>query len=208
MKKLFPLLFLPLIAVAADKHVHGEANLYLVLDHKENILVEFESPAANLIGFEHEPSNAKEHHLVADAINQLHNYKNLVSFPKGECHLVTAKVHSPFSTEETHNKNGHDEHSSHHHDAHHDHKKHHDHHNEHGNEDTHASHDHHDHGSSETHAEFHAQYQLSCHALPKVKQAMITALDNFSGIETLTTEWINGDRQGTATSKKSEAILL
>lgn len=213
MKKLLMLSLLPLISVAADKHVHGEANLYIVLDGADKVLVEFESPAANIIGFEHEPRTAKQHAAVANAVKELQNYKTLVDLPQGSCKLLSAKVTSPFKAEE------HDHHNQHkHHDHHDDHKHdkhehgHHDHHDEHKHahhdEHKHEGHDDHDHnGHGEAHADFHAEYSLQCKQLTNIKQAVVTAFDHFAGMEKITVEWINDDKQGSAKSTKAKNTL-
>lgn len=227
MKKLLMLSLLPLVSVAADKHVHGEANLYIVLDDTDKVLVEFESPAANIIGFEHAPRTDKQHATIAHAIKELQSYQTLIDFPKGNCQLLNAKVTSPFTAEEAHEE--HDHHDKHKHDDHkahdkhnheeHDHHEHHDEHEEHDHHEHHDEHKHahhdehghddhgHDHGGETTHSDFHGEYSLQCKQLGDIKQAVVNAFDHFTGMEEITVEWINGDKQGSATSTKKQNTL-
>ena len=46
-----------------DSHQHGLAELRLLLE-EQRIEIEFESPAFNLVGFEHKTSNPEEKSLV------------------------------------------------------------------------------------------------------------------------------------------------
>ncbi len=45
--------------VEEDAHVHGVASLNIAQDGK-NLLIEFMSPAVNLIGFEYQPSSVED----------------------------------------------------------------------------------------------------------------------------------------------------
>ena len=46
-----------------DAHVHGEAELNIVIEGRE-LLMELESPSFNLVGFEHEPQSLNQQDLV------------------------------------------------------------------------------------------------------------------------------------------------
>jgi hypothetical protein len=226
MKALFLLSLLPIASFAADKHVHGEANLFIVLDKGPKVLAEFESPAANIIGFEHTPKTPEERKSVADATAQLQKYDSLLEFPNGECQLVSSSVTQPFGEshdeheeelkhhgkhEDEHEHHDEHEHESEH--AHHDEHEHeneheHEHHDEHKHESEHAHHDEHehhdDHGKTEGHSEFQATYHLSCKHPEKITHATIRAFSQFAGIEKLTVEWITPNKQGSSVNTKQD----
>jgi hypothetical protein len=228
MKALFLLSLLPLASIAADKHVHGEADLFIVLENGPKVLVEFESPAANIVGFEYTPKTQDEKNSVLEATSKLQKYSTLIDFPQGGCHLVSSSVTQPFNDASTTKKDDHDHHEEHaHHDDHKEHGHHnehdeHEHHKEHGHHKEHNEHEHHeehndhahheehdehehhdnhkDHDHSESHAEFHAEYQLSCKHPEKIQHATIRAFSQFAGIEKLSVQWITSDTQGAVTT--------
>ena len=79
---------------AHGAHVHGLANLNLVLDG-ENVLVELQSPAANLVGFEHAPSSEADKTAVQEAVRKLEAGNALFAFnSEAGCALAAAEVKS------------------------------------------------------------------------------------------------------------------
>jgi len=116
-------------------HVHGFASINLAIDDEE-LQIEFVSPAASIVGFEYEPSNARERKAVADAIALLSDPAKLFVLPASagcELHEVEAERHA----EGEHDEDGEDEHG----------------------EDEHA---HEDSDAGESHSEFHAHYHYDC----------------------------------------------
>ena len=65
-------------------HVHGEAVLNLAIENK-TILIEFESPAMNIIGFEHEPKTEEQISITNEANQLLRDYSNLLTIPGSQC---------------------------------------------------------------------------------------------------------------------------
>ncbi len=174
------LLLFPLSTMAADKHVHGEADLFIAINNQQ-VLIELESPAANIVGFEHKPHNSDEKAIVSRSLDLLANYKQLIQFPDGECKQVSADIKNPFTAmkEEKHSEK-HD----------------------------HGHHDHHDHGNeAEGHAEFHAEYTLSCKNTQGLKKALVRAFETFSGLEKVTVNWLNTSKQGTSTMTPSKTTI-
>ena len=137
-----------------DAHVHGVANLNVALDGSV-LMIELDSPAANIVGFEHAPENEEQAHAVEEAIELLKNGERLFDFSeKAQCTLHDAHVNTDMET------GHHDEHDS--ADKHHDDDSHgHDDHDK-NDEKAHAGedHDHDDHGSS--HSEFEVAYHFEC----------------------------------------------
>lgn len=181
---------------AQDKHVHGEAELYIAMQGQE-LLIELESPAANIIGFEHEPHTKAQKETLHKAMKSLSSYQSIVTLTNGGCQQVSNNVENPFSKHEDHHKehkhhhddHKKDKHAGHHHGSHH--------------KDHHDKHDKHD---EETHADFHVSYRLTCSHIADIKQADITAFKGFPGIEKLSVNWVSSSGQGgmTATRHKTQ----
>lgn len=92
-----------------DSHVHGVAEMNLAVD-ASSILIELNSPAANIVGFEHKPRDEDEHKRVEQAIQRLQEADSLFNFTDdARCQLDNADV----VTELEH---GHDDHEHHGHD--------------------------------------------------------------------------------------------
>ena len=96
-----------------DSHQHGVAELNIAIDGS-NLMIELQSPAANIVGFEHSPRNAQQRTLIDNAVNTLEKPEQLFLIsPEARCILEEAEVDSDIV------KKGHD----HKHDHDHDHKK-------------------------------------------------------------------------------------
>jgi hypothetical protein len=82
-----------------DAHVHGVAALNVAVD-ADTLLVELDTPAANIVGFEHPPRDAAERAAVAAAREQLADGAALfVPNAEAECvqmsHAVSLDLGSP-----------------------------------------------------------------------------------------------------------------
>lgn len=149
-----------------DSHVHGEGMLNIAIENKE-IHIELESPAANIVGFEHSPQNHKQEEAVHLAEELLSNGNALFTFTKkAGCQLIGAKVTQNIDAEhktETHHKeHGHE------HDSHHDHDAHKD-----------------EHHAESAHSEFHATYHFECKQPEKIQVIDVTLFDLFKNFEKL-----------------------
>ncbi len=219
----------PLYALGAGKHVHGEAELFIALQDNK-VLLELETPAANILGFEHKPSNKKEHQKLKNSLELLATHTSLVALKKGSCKQVSSDIESPYEIQNDdkheHDDEHHSEHKHHdsHDDEHHAEHKHHDshdddHHEEHKHHDSHdddhhAEHKHHDshddeHHSESEHSDFHVQYALNCSDIDSIKGIEVTAFESFQGFENIQVNWVAGDKQGSqkATAKKTSVTL-
>jgi hypothetical protein len=73
-------------------HVHGSGQLNVVLDGT-TLEIELDSPAANLVGFEHAPRNADERGQLEQAMARLHDTAALFTLPAAAgCQLQEVKV--------------------------------------------------------------------------------------------------------------------
>ena len=77
-----------------DAHEHGAAMLGMAQEGKL-IQMELDSPAFNMVGFEHTPSNANEEEKVALMLAQLKMGSILFTFPAAaKCQLVNVDISS------------------------------------------------------------------------------------------------------------------
>ena len=81
---ILPLLLTASISSANEAHVHGLAHLTLALEG--NVLaIQFESPAGNLIGFEHKAKTEQEIQKVTQAKQVLSATDKVFTFHGTEC---------------------------------------------------------------------------------------------------------------------------
>lgn len=122
-------------------HSHGHSTLNIVQEG-HNLELMLESPAVNIIGFEHSPTNQEEKQLVDKAMQQLRQGEQLFVFPPdAQCVQAAVKIVSELAEDSTHN----------------DHKE----------SDTHDhDHDEHEHSShrdqQQGHSDFVIHYQFEC----------------------------------------------
>ena len=161
------------LAQSADSHVHGTAELNVVLMGQQ-LQVEFVSPAINLLGFERTPITDEESAVMDDTINQLRHGGWLIEGIPTACQLSTEEFEAPEYEEHESGPHDHEYESSEH-----DHES--------------SEHD------AEAHSNFRVRYLYDCDTAPR-KQLKILAFDHYSGIETLTVQWIADQQQGYALS--------
>ncbi len=180
-----------------EAHVHGIAELTVALEGNR-LEMHLESPAANIVGFEHQVSTNKQHHAVKTAEKRLESPQKLFSFAGTNCSTQQVSVDLSAVTglkEESHEHHTDEEHA--HHDDHHGEK-----HDDHG-------HDEHDAHHEKTHSDIEARYHFACKQGEKLKSISVNLLDHFPGIEELHTQWITEAGQGAAElSAKSKVIHL
>lgn len=94
-----------------DSHEHGVAALNLAVDGNA-VIIELESPAANIVGFEHKPRNQAQRDQVKQAIKRFEAAEALFLFsPAAKCELDEAEVETELA-EKDHHDHGHDHHES------------------------------------------------------------------------------------------------
>ncbi len=163
-------------------HVHGIAALNLALEGNE-VQIELDSPAANIVGFEHAPSSADDHAALGKAVATLKDGDRLFKFnDEAGCRMETATVTSELLDEE------HDEHAGHAEEEGHDHEEH-----EHGKKDEHEHA-----GEGETHSDIDATYHFECDTPDKLAQLTVELFEAFSGLEELKVQYVIETKQGAA----------
>lgn len=116
-------LILPALAQAESygvqqAHVHGAANLFIVQEETE-LEITLETPAMNLLGFEHAPSTAEQHQQVAEVAALLTSAQQLFGFSEAQCQLLEADVEMPAMMDEHEHEETHSGHQhGHQHSAH------------------------------------------------------------------------------------------
>ena len=90
-----------------DAHEHGAARLNVVLDGQA-LELELESPAMNLVGFEHAANSAVDKAKVAAVRSQLQDPQALFGLSAGACTLSEAELESALFADDQH------EHEEHH----------------------------------------------------------------------------------------------
>ena len=155
-----------------ESHQHGLAELRLLLE-EQRIEIEFESPAFNLVGFEHKASNPEEKSLVRNVEAILASPSPLLSLEGGACSLGSSQVDVSSIT------GGGEKH---------------DHEAEHEHEDKHE----HAHKDETSHADISAIYSFSCDNLRGLRYVEVNFFDIFSGLESIKGLWVSETSQGAA----------
>ena len=172
-------------------HVHGIAHLNVALE-EETLYMEFVSPAANIVGFEHHPKNKAERNAVASARNTLKNAEAVFKLPPAAgARLVEASVESEAEHDTHHDAEHGHEGEEHHASEHaHDDEKHHE-------KEAGSDHDHHDadEHEGETHSDFKAVYRFTCQNPDKLATIDVRLFELFPGIEEIEVQILTETKQ-------------
>ncbi|MBM97356.1 MAG: hypothetical protein CMI09_16075 [Oceanospirillaceae bacterium] len=166
-------------------HVHGVAELMLAQEGNE-LEIMLESPAANIVGFEHKASSEEQIAAVERAEALLNAPLQLFVF-NGDCKVHETELDMESVEPEEHGHHAHeDEHDHEHKDHHAEHKHDHDH------DDDHKGH-------ASSHGEISAHYHFDCQSGADVTSVTLNLKQHFPAIETLSVSWITEQGQGAAT---------
>ena len=157
-----------------EAHVHGGASLNLVLDD-QSLFIEFESPAYNLVGFEHEPKDQIQQKEVQDTLSLLSKPRKVFGFSAQAGCLVESVSVTTTMAGVGKNTVGYEE--EHHEEEHHDHSD--------G-----------DSTNKESHSEFKANYLMICSEPEKLRTIEFKLFKEFLGLKSVQVQWINGEGQG------------
>ncbi|RWX54066.1 DUF2796 domain-containing protein [Photobacterium chitinilyticum] len=199
-----------------DAHVHGVVEFNIAQDGKD-LLMEITAPGADVVGFEHAPSNKQQQLQLEGAIAQLNNAGELIAFSSASnCLLADVHVTETLTADEGHESHAGHDHDEHDHDSHaeHDHDEHdHDSHAEHDHDehdhDSHAEHDHdeHDHDSHAGHGDFSAQYVFRCENIEQLTSLQVNWFRHFPTTETITVQAITESNQSTAQLTPTDTVF-
>lgn len=98
-------------------HVHGEATLHLIAVGTE-LQIEFNSPAINIIGFEHPPRTPEQSQAVSDATQQLEHADTLLTLQGSGCEISAAETATEGFDSSGHSHSHEHEHHDHNHHGH------------------------------------------------------------------------------------------
>ena len=182
-----------------EAHTHGMAQM-TVLYEAGQLLIELETPAANILGFEHSPQNTEQWQQLSQRKKSLTEPKNVIVL-QPDCEVQSVKVELPFrDKEEAANisKQPAAEPPKHAHDGHKPHEGYDNH-----NDGTHSDHNAEPH---ETHQDIHLSYAWQCHRLvpPTIKLQVFSLYPNFEKIQA---QWIANGKQGATILDKNHVSL-
>lgn len=151
-----------------DAHEHGVASLNLVVDGNQ-VSLELDSPAANLVGFEYQPSTDEDRATVARVKAALEQADGLFTLTAAaDCQLQQVELDSPLFA-----AHDHDEHD--HHDA-----------------DEHAQDDEHEHGE---HADIEGRFDYVCAAPEQLEALTLPLFNDFPAMQRIQVQAITASGQ-------------
>ncbi len=177
-------------------HQHGVGELNLAREGAE-VQIEMESPAANILGFEHAPGTAAEHATLKRAIDTLKHGGELFRFSEdAQCRLVEVLVDTPLMDPDHDQEPEQGNHPAH--------KDEHD--NEHDGKHDDSDADQDPHGG-ETHADITARYRFTCSHPMKLQQIDVGLFRAFPATGRLVVQYISDDKQGAAELTATNRVL-
>lgn len=162
-----------------EAHTHGEARMAMIYDEGV-LLIEIQSPAENILGFEHFPQSKEEQELVNKSLNLLDKPEKIIELTPG-CVLKNKRIVSPFLKGDA---------------AEGDSDKKHQHADEHKKQDV------------SSHKEFKLHYEYSCKDTSTLN-IRLRVFEYFNGFKKVHAQWIAFSKQGMKIlNKKDQALEL
>ena len=176
-------------------HVHGAAELMVALEGN-SVEIMLESPAANIVGFEHKATSAEQIAAVEQAEALLKQPLTLFALG-GQCRVSELELNMDAVEPEAHEQ--HHDHEQQDDDSHQ--EKHHDEH-KHDHDEHEEAHDQKEQDSS--HGEVGAHYHFKCQNSDQIDSITINLGQYFPAIESLSVAWVTENGQGAMTLNKSQ----
>ena len=168
-----------------DAHVHGVAHLNAAVEGT-SIHLEFTSPAANIVGFEHQPRTPEQKNNVRNAIEKLEDdSKHFILSSEAQCRLSKFSVKTDIEHDDDHDADA-------------DHKHEHEHEKEAGRgegEDNDQKHHEENEDGHARHSEFHSEYRFVCKNPGKLSQMDVMLIQSFPGIEHIEVQLLTKTKQ-------------
>ena len=163
------------------KHEHGVASLSLAVDNK-GLEISLDSPAANLVGFEHQPSTDEQSQQVAKVKAQLENPTSLFDIPAAaECSLTKTELQAALMQISSDNETAKPEHKQ-----------------------AGEKHEH----EEQAHSDIEATWQFTCTKPAELGSLSTKLFAAFPEIKKLNVEWLNGDKASAVSLEQDAAVLL
>ena len=179
----------PLLAEERRQHAsheHGVGNLDVALEGAA-LHIGLDSPAVNIVGFEHAPKTAEEREILQRAVARLEDGAVLFTMPKAAgCRLVDAEVQTPLIDHEESTAHA-DEHEDSHHDHHHAHDE--------------------GHENEKVHADVTATWRFTCAHPEALNGVNVKLFETFPLTQRLQVQFITVNRQGGAELNTSNSVL-
>jgi len=154
-------------------HVHGIATLNVALDGHD-LYMELESPAANIVGFEHEPKNDAQAQQLHDALELLESAEKMVSLPVvAECMAGATHLAGEETREHDHDTGHHDDD---------------------GEEKAEDSH-----GEHSDHSDISVTYQFHCENPEKLESIGVRLFEHYPGFEKINVQLLTSKKQTAVT---------
>lgn len=184
---------LPLLSTAEVErqhgaHEHGAATLMVSAEGHE-LTIMLDSPAYNILGFEHSPSTEEQHAALTAAVAKLERGASLFNMDRAAgCEFEDGHVTTPWQEDNGHEaeEHGHAE-------------------DDHGHEDEH-DHDHEDEHES-AHTDILTEWHFHCDDLSKLSEIEVELFGAFSNLEDLDAQYLLEDNQGAAELSPKETTL-
>jgi hypothetical protein len=171
-------------------HVHGIAALNLALEGNE-VWIELDSPAANIVGFEHAPSSEDDHAALDRAVATLNDGDRLFDFnDEAGCRMATASVTSELLHEENEEHEGHADAEA-----------------EALGREEEEGHKHEGEHEGEAHSDIEAAYHFECDAPGKLTSLTVELFEAFSGMEKLNVQYVIESEQGAAELTAKDHVI-
>lgn len=179
-------------------HAHGMADLNVVTEGNQ-LLIEWISPSANIVGFEYSPVTEEEKAAVRQAEEALGQAQDLFGIPaEAQCLVEHVDIKSHMLAEHE-GEEHHDEHEG---------EEHHDEHEGEAHHDEHEGDEHHEHeGDSGVHSEYSVTYEFNCTQMDKLTEINVNLFDVFPLTESLNVQLVTASGQTQKTLDKNDSLL-
>jgi hypothetical protein len=168
-----------------NAHTHGLAHMNILYE-AGLLLVELETPAANMLGFEHMPQNTKEWQQLHKLEQRLNRPENIIVLTP-YCDLQNVDIKLPFTEEKEAKNDKNNEHSHQHHE-------------------THQQPTQKNNKAYDKHQNIHLNYTWQCTELmPPVLYTPV--FNSFSGFEKIKVQWVSNGKQGARELTKMHTTL-
>jgi hypothetical protein len=160
-------------------HEHGAAALMIAWSGDE-VAIDLQTPAFNVLGFEYAPASAAEQALLEESVAALEAGDLFQLTPAAECTLTSASVHTELADE----AHGHEEEEG-----------------EHDDEDE-------EHDDEDTHSDIDVSYNFHCLHPERIESLDATALfAQFPNFEDLRAAWISDTQQSAKDLTANDPVL-
>ncbi len=157
-------------------HTHGEGQITLIY-HEGRLQIELQSPAANMLGFEHRPTTEQQWQALEQLSLTLNQPQRLVTLPPA-CKVTNVTVELPYERSVSDEK----------HDDHH-----------HAPSDT-------SHSYNTHHRDIHTRYTWLC-STPLMPTIRFNHFEIYAGFDKISVEWIVNGAQGITHLHKNKSSL-